>query len=177
MYSVRRFNIFYLTITGQQFLILHTILFGFCPSVRVFVLFIVSTRFDFDLRVVVSHRWVQLCKKLKIRDHPWRENLCQSLISLMCLKLFVTNPGMSKLFDHFSTLLLLWLCVQFTQVIKKGNQKARRDNFQFYNSIVTGTCNVISPLHNNWYYGMMQNGVITYSHSLQNNHQKIQYFL
>ena len=73
--------------------------------------------FEFDLRVVVSHRWAKLYKKPKIRGHPWKESLCRSLISLMCLKLFVTNPGKSKLFHHFSALLLPWFLEQFTQVI------------------------------------------------------------
>ena len=53
-----RLSSFFLTITEQQFLVPLAILLGFCCSVRVVVNFtvLVTVPFDFDLRVVVSHR-------------------------------------------------------------------------------------------------------------------------
>lgn len=130
MKSVRRFIIFYPAATGEQFLIPHTVLLGFFLLLECLSFLLFTLVFDFDLRVVVSHRWAKLCKKQKIKGHPWKESLCQSLISLMCLKLFVTNPGMSMLFDHFSTLLLPWLLVQLTQVIiSKGIKKHYKITF------------------------------------------------
>ena len=117
MYSVGRFIIFYPAIAGQQFLIPHTVLLGFVLLLECLSFLLFTLVFEFDLRVDVSHRWAKLCKKPKIRGHPWKESLCQSLISLMCLKLFVTNPGKSELFHHLSALLLPWFLEQFTQVI------------------------------------------------------------